>query len=203
MPDSPKDMDSDDDVGHLEDFFSEKPSASALAEKNKAPSPLNDMKAVILAIDWEINDEIMTELIEETGRLKEVFKHDKIITLFLQLLGSVGKYIKTKKVNAHPDAIKLLNSVYTNLERAVVSPDISDDSKKKMLLLEVEKFNRLKSLIAEQKADTIHKDKESPEGLKAEDVSQMSPQQVLAYALEEIKKVIRAEFRALREELKG
>jgi hypothetical protein len=46
-------------------------------------------------------------------------------------------------------------------------------------------------------------DKELTGGLKADEVDQMSPQQILAHALEEITKVIRAEFRALREELKG
>lgn len=189
-------------IRHLDDFSSEGIEFPSDMRSVKEGSPIRELKAVILAIDWEINDEIMTGLIEQTGRLKEVFKNEKILLLFLQLLGSVGKYIKTRKANAHPDAIQLLNSVYASFENVFLSKDMPQDEKKKILLCEVEKFNRLKKHLTNRKAEAEKKEDAFPEEKRTADSSQMASNQVLIYALEEIKQVIRAEFKALKAEMK-
>jgi hypothetical protein len=192
----------EDVVRNLDHFFSEDIEFPSDMRRGKEGSPIRELKAVILAIDWEINDEIMTGLIEQIGRLKEVFKKEKILLLFLQLLGSVGKYIKTRKANAHPDAIQLLNSVYTSFEKVFLSKGISKEEQKKILLFEVEKFNRLKEHLAHRKAETEKKEDALLEAKRPVDIGQMTTNQILAESLEEIKQVIRTEFRALRAELK-
>ena len=192
----------EDVIRHLDDFFSEGIEFPSDMRSVKEGSPIGELQAVILAIDWEINDEIMTGLIEQTGRLKEVFKKEKILLLFLQLLGSVGKYIKTKKANAHPDAIQLLNSVYASFENVLFSKDMPQDEKKKILIFEVEKFNRLKEQLANRKAQAGKKEDALPEEKRPADITSMTYNQDLTYALEEIKQVIRVEFKALRAELK-
>ncbi|MBW1836672.1 MAG: hypothetical protein JRF71_05620 [Deltaproteobacteria bacterium] len=193
---------SEDVIRHLDDFFSEGIEFPSDMRSVKEGSPIRELQAVILAIDWEINDEIMTGLIEQIGRLKEVFKKEKILLLFLQLLGSVGKYIKTKKANVHPDAIQLLNSVYASFENVFLSKYMPQDEKKKILISEVEKFNRLKEQLANRKAEAEKKEDVFPEEKRPSDISQMTSNQALTYALEEIKQVIKAEFKALRAELK-
>jgi len=189
-------------IRHLDDFFSEGIEFPSDMRSVKEGCPIRELQAVILAIDWEINDEIMTGLIEQIGRLKEVFKKEKILLLFLQLLGSVGKYIKTKKANVHPDAIQLLNSVYASFENVFLSKYMPQDEKKKILISEVEKFNRLKKQLANRKAQAEKKEDVFPEEKRPSDISQMTSNQALTYALEEIKQVIKAEFKALRAELK-
>jgi hypothetical protein len=191
-----------DVIRHPDDFFSEGVEFPSAMMSVKEGFPIRELQAVILAIDWEINDEIMTGLIEQIGRLKEVFKKDKILLLFLQLLGSVGKYIKTRKANAHPDAIQLLNSVYASFENVFLSKDMPQDEKKKILISEVEKFNRLKEQLANRKAEAEKKEDAFPEEKRPADISQMTSNQALTYALEEIKQVIRSEFKALRAALK-
>ena len=117
-------------------------------------SPIRELKSTILSIDWEITDEIMTKLTEQIGRSRDAYKNDKAIVLFLQLLDSVGKYIKTNKANTHPDAIKLLNSVYTSLEKVALSKGISSAEKEKTLLFEVKRFKKLKEkMVKELKED--------------------------------------------------
>ncbi len=135
-----------------------------------------------------------------------MYKHDKDILLFLQLLNSAGKYIKKRKVNAHPDSIKLLNSVYDSLEKVLLSQNISPEEKRQKLLDQVEAFKKLKKKIYLKKTGVTMKKKARPSEKPMEevlsDMSSMNPQEALAYILAEITQVIKAEFKALRKELK-
>jgi hypothetical protein len=212
----------DEIENRLEELFEQSGGGKAFVEESGLPEDfvLRDLKATILSIDWEITDEAMTSLIEESVRLSETFKDDKSILMFLRLLDSAGKYIKANKANAHPDAVKLMNSVYNSLEKVLLSDGITEGEKKEILLGQVEEFKRLKEQIALKKADRANKkEKRLPEetpipperpGKEADvpakrgeaDVSTMPVHEAFAFALDEIKAMIRSEFRALRAELK-
>lgn len=193
-------------------------------------SPLKDLKTIVLSIDWEINDEDMARFIEQVETLKATYEYDKIILLFLQILGSLGKYVKINKASAHPNAIKVLNSVYTSLEKVILTKEISEQEKEKILLVEIKRFRELKEQVEikgaaavkekaekaspllkpaekEEKTDVApHQQRQRPLETESEtltaDMSGMSPHEAFAYALEEIKQVLKAEFQALRAELK-
>jgi hypothetical protein len=193
-------------------------------------SPLKDLKTIVLSIDWEINDEDMTRFIEQVETLKLVYEEDRVILLFLQILGSLGKYIKANKGNSHPNAIKVLNSAYTSLEKVLLQKDMTAAEKEKILLVEVQRFKELEEQVAlkraaaqGKKASKISqepegniKDKENnmapegksgpagnkEEGVSRPDINHMAPHEAFAYALEEIKQMIKAEFKSLRAELK-
>lgn len=215
----------------LNDFFSESEITSASIEDKSDPEafPLRDLKSILLSIDWEISDEVLTMLIEEIGRLEDTYKSDNNLVVFFQLLGTVGKYIKKRKVNAHPGAIKLLNSVYNSLEIVLLSKGITEAEKKKILLVQVKEFKKIKEQIAHRKANMVKKIEVEPSEKKKpkieeqkkdviiqaepgppedarvalpRDISRMTPQEAFAYVLEEVKQVIRAEFKVLKEELK-
>ena len=223
----------DEVQSRLEDLFGESGKASVFMEDSSVPedSPLRTLKAIVLSVDWEIDDEVMARLIDETGRLEHTYKDDKTLLSFFRLLGSVGKYIKTRKANAHPDAIKLLNSAYNSLEKVLLLKSITQAEKKQALLAQVQEFKKLKEQIGFRKADTA-KEKEVkppketkpaieeqekgvvvqaghrlPEETKEEllrsEMTHMTPQEALAYVLAELKQVIRAEFKALNAKLKS
>ena len=190
--------------------------------------PLKGLKAVLLSIDWEITDSTMDSLLNEIKNVEYVYSEDKIILTFLQLLGSIGRYVKANKGRAHPEATRMINSVYEALEKVALTEDISRQEKEKMLLQEVAKFKKLKEQVVLGKAEKKEpgaavvtpprapEEEEKripltespvleeaaietkPEGRFAG----MPPHEAFAYALEEIKDVIRAEFRALRAEIK-
>ena len=205
---------------------SKKAPASKEADGDPEGSPLRDLKASVLSIDWEISDDIMTSFIKEIGRLKDTYKDDRVLLLFLRLLGSVGKYIRAKKANTHPGAIELFNSVYNGLENVLLSKGITQAEKNQALLVQVEKFRELKEQIASKKAGADRKievkqpektepvveeegkylgdkpEKEISEELPRSDVVPMIPYEAFTHALEEIKEVIKAEFQALRTQLK-
>ena len=183
-------------------------------------SELRELKAFVLSIDWEINDEIMTGMMEQIKKLGPLYKNDRILMMFLQLLGSIGKYIKTKKSNAHPKSIKLLNSVYYSLEKAAHSPNLSDDDRKQLLQEEINSFQELKKEIALKKGVSVSEKMgktaieedavESQESREPDGEKKMEPAKPatidmppeLAAAIEEIKKTIRREIQSLKEELR-
>ncbi len=198
----------------LEDLFGEH-GENPRIKNNSTDSkdhPIKELKGYILSIDWEISDEILNALIGEIAILEQTYQDDKDLVLFLQLLGSVGKYIKKRKVNAHPGAIKLLNSVFNSMEQVILAKDITEEEKRQTLLVQVEEFKKLKEQIALKKTETETKPAAIPqEELKQSeevadkpsvDLSRMTPQEALSHILTEVKHVIREEFKALREELK-
>jgi hypothetical protein len=204
----------------LDHLFEEK-TESQEAEANSGEfslSPLKPLKAVILSIDWEITDDIMANLLAELKRLEDVFRDDKISLTFLQILTSIGKYLKLNKGNAHPNTVKLMDSVFKALEKVVMSEAMSREEKENLLLSEVAKFKHLKEEIAFRRAK--RKDEKPVAGVSVPaldhgapgeetekpwvrpDLAQMPAHEAFAIAVEEIKDLIRAEFRALRAEIK-
>jgi len=137
------------------------PPAPAKKPENKPPAKpkadpaktalISDLKSVVLALEWEITDQVMQKLGEEIARLEVSCKEDKIVLAFLQLLGSLGKYIQKKRADAHPESINLLHSVYENLETVMLSQELNDAAKKKMLVTQVNRYKILKEQISIQK----------------------------------------------------
>jgi len=202
----------------LEDLFGESETDSPVAAEGDDLEyyPFRILKSIVLSMDWEINDDVLNKFIEQLDRLKDTYKEDKILLLFLQILHSLGIYIKAKKGGAHPNAFKIINSVFTRLEKVVLSKNLSEAAKKKMLFLELSKFKELRGAIAQGKIDSekkkmpavkpapamVHKEEEVPGGLIASGTQGYNGKEIIINAVEDIKNLIRVEFAALREELK-
>ncbi len=232
--------------GRLDDFFGEdnKKKGPGVVENKKKENPekertaripdedskLKDLKSVVLSLEWEISDQVMDRLGEEISKLEKLCEGDKIVVAFLQLLGSLGKYIQKKRAEAHPDSISLLNSVYDNLEQVMISKGLTEAVKKKMLVGEVNKYKKLKEQIATTKAKvkTEERPVESvtpvPEDVAAQEEEYTEPSvteepvyageepaypmaagsgsyEDVVNALERINQTLKAELKALRNEL--
>ena len=183
-------------------------------------SALKELKSVILSLEWEISDSLMDRLTEEVQNLEKRYKGDKIVVAFLQLLGSLCKYIQKKKAEAHPDSISLLNSVYENLEQVMLSEKLTDGAKKKMLVGEVNKYKQLKEQIkdfgkgrkgpsrpatrpeeAPKEPDEAAAEAHPAEESSSEVHGPVTNAEILA-ALDKIHRTLQSELRALREELR-
>lgn len=145
----------------LEDFFgkerkvkNDSANTPGFTAEDIENSAIKDLKSVILSLEWEITDQVMQKLGEEIKKLEEKSKGDKIVVAFLQLLGSLGKYIRKKRAEAHPESITLLNSVYESLEEAMLSKTLSEADKKKMLVARVNQYKQLKEEIVVAKSAT-------------------------------------------------
>jgi pilus assembly protein FimV len=187
----------------LEYLFAESGGGESGAEGEAKADPLRELKAIFLAVDWEINDEIMSAMLRQIDSLKKIFAKDRILMLFLQLLGAVGKYIKVQKANAHPDAVKLLNSIYTSLEIVSMSEGMTETERKRILRTEVKRFQSLKEELARQKEPAQKAPETAAETADEPKAADAEVPPALRYVLEEIRKTIRSEFAALRDELKS
>lgn len=119
----------------------------SVGNKGHSKDPLDELKSLVMSIEWEITDDVMERFLSQIDSLKTRFGEDRILIMFLQLLGSLGLYVKTNKGKAHPIAFKLLNSVYNSFENAASPGKISPSEKKKLLYLELNKYKELKEQI--------------------------------------------------------
>ncbi len=198
----------DDDVvneeveGRLDNLFGDEDTAADILEDSyeSDDSPLRELKTIVLSLDWEITDEIMTNFVEQVAALKDRLKDDKIILVFLQLLGSLGEYIRINKGKSHPGAFKILTSLFNELDKVAQSKDLTESDKKKILSAELTKYKTLKEQIIKAKPKKEEKESEiSPEKKTVEPVGLKD----LATAINEIKQLVKTEFKALRAELKS
>lgn len=111
-------------------------------------SPIGRLKSLILSIDWEITDEVLLQFNEELLDLRDIWAGEKINLIYVQALEKISKYIYHKKAESHPSAIKLLLTLYHNLEKIVSTPDLSQAEKNATLLEDVKRFEGLKKIIA-------------------------------------------------------
>lgn len=207
----------------LDDLFDQdspaKVSQGDSKEENQPMSPLTSLKSIVLSMDWEINDPILREFIQELNRLKAVFQKDGIVVKSLQLLEALGKYILQKKALTHPDSIRLLQSIYRDLEILLLSKGISETVRRNILIDQVAQFMKLKEKLAlnpkpaagylageSEKSSALSPDHSGSEparhGAVCDDKERSPSLEAVLYALEELKKYIHTEFSTLRSELK-
>ena len=138
----------------LDDLFAENdiPPIDDKDKNLKEHYPLAELKNLILSIDWEITDQVLDNFLQQLKDLRLTYKHDKIVSTFLQILNSLGNYIKTNRAKAHPKTFKILNSVFSSLDKVVLSGDMSENTKKKILRTEMVRYQELRVQIAKSKA---------------------------------------------------
>ncbi len=114
-------------------------------------SSLQDLKAIFLAMDWEINDQTLDKLIAESEKLMESSKDDLVLVAYFKMLSSLAKYIKSRKANADKDAVGLLNSVYDSMEKVIVAEKMSPQERERLVVDEIKKFQVLKQKVTGSK----------------------------------------------------
>ncbi|NOX79787.1 MAG: hypothetical protein GXP57_01605, partial [Deltaproteobacteria bacterium] len=118
---------------------------------NATDSPLRQLKAIVLSLDWEITDATLEELSQEISNLREleIFHNDKVSHVYLQGLEKVGSYIRAEQAYAHPNAMKLLLTLYYDFEKIISSADITGPEITGLLKADVRKFKILQYQIAQ------------------------------------------------------
>lgn len=207
--------------GKMEQSGAASPAAASL------PQELFNLKAIVLSVEWEITDETMMRLIEESDRLAKIYRDNKVVYSLLKLLDSVGRYVNAKKANSHPDSIKLLHSIHDNLQQVATAKTITESQSRKLLSTEIEKFKNLKQLLQTKAAPPVMDKKPAvkpkpapvqtaaptplprpPAPVKnipaaaAADTTVKGPKDNVLQAIDDLKRLIQDEMRSLREELK-
>lgn len=112
---------------------------------------LDRLKAVILAIDWEISDGTLQHFGTVVREFLSAYHQDKISRHFLKIIQGLGNYIGTRKADAHPDAISFLRSVFDAFEKTIQTPALSYQNKKEILENQIHQFNELKARLSKEK----------------------------------------------------
>ena len=191
--------------GRLDNLFAEDktPEKTDGESSTMKEYPLKELKAVILSIDWEITDDVMNRLADQVAGLKKTYKDDRIVFMFLQLLGSIGEYIRTSRGKSHPDSFKFLNSLFKKLDKVVCSEDLTESEKKKILSVEVNKYKVLKDKLSSRKHVAQKEKPVQPVVKKKIEKTDVLPIEVFTDAMDQVRQLIQSEFKALREELRS
>ncbi|MCI5222492.1 MAG: hypothetical protein D3924_07440, partial [Candidatus Electrothrix sp. AR4] len=139
-------------------------------------SPLLRLKSIVLSLDWDITEETLAELTEELASLRSLWDGDKVAQIYLQGLENIGKYLQTEGAYAHPNAIKLLLTLFYNYEKIISSTDISGETITAMLKADIRKFKVLQYQIgtvdASSDDSSVPADTDESEPHKVENVAE-------------------------------
>jgi len=169
----------------LDEFFSEdewQADGDEASTDSDDDSGIKELKALILSLDWEITDQIMDKLKSELDKLKVQWEGDPVLITFLSLLGNLGKYISKKKAESHPDSVTLLQDSYKDLERVLNMKGMDAESKKQIVMADVNRFKKLQQEIAAGKTGTAPQpaaDKTPEQALEPEPEQVSEPEQAL------------------------
>ncbi len=119
------------------------------------PDDIQDFKAAILAIDWEISSGNLHNFETTATKLLSQLKEYKIHCYFLKIMYYTGRHIASEKADAHTDSIPFLRSVFENFEYLVQNPDLSFTRKKELLLSDIKRFNEFKTRISKRKSRAL------------------------------------------------
>ncbi len=108
---------------------------------------INELKAVILAIDWEISNTTLENFETVITALLSKLKYYKIHYTFLKIIHTIVRYIGTQKANAHTDSISFLQSVFKDFKLMVQTPDMVYKKKRELLETDIKKFQDFKNTI--------------------------------------------------------
>jgi hypothetical protein len=197
-------------------------SESRAEQKGKAAAydpSIENLKEIVLSIEWEISDATLNRLMTEIDALLMVQEKDNPITLSLKLLGSVGKYLQKNRADAHPESIGFFQEIFQCIEWLSAGEAASEEEKRQRVRENVAKFKSLKEKIATRrdKGPTVRSEplpseekpakeavteagsrRDEKEGESFDEIvdlmAKMKPQEAFAYMLVEIKKAIREEL---------
>ena len=203
----------------LDDLFEENDISASVEETDGDLThyPLAELKSLVMSIDWEITEEVLSDFLIQIDNLGILYKNDQIIMNFFKMLKALGKYIKTRQSDAHPNAFKLLESVFSGLEKIVKAQDMPDLDRQKLLTAELVKYKELQELISDSKrikdkeaqktVSIIQNQKQLNNNWNMNSVKDFDQEMVvisskqLNDAIDEIKKYVGSEINSLKEML--
>ncbi len=193
---------------------------SVQAEPMPPEHPLQVLKVLVLSIDWEISEDTVRGFLQEIGRLIKKHGADPVNRKWFELLTGIGHYVYKRKSDIHPEAIRLLHAVYADLEASFFPDRMPEQQRRERLLFRVAEYNRLRDIVRTGGTSETENPKPSkqPEveivptpsedskpqisGESAAEADRLLIHEAFAQALEEMRRLIQAEFRALRAEIR-
>jgi len=161
-------------------------------------SPLAPLKSIVLSLDWEITDHTMAEFLAQTRKIQSEYESDRILKTFAQMLLALGRYIKRHKGNSNPEAVRLLNTTFKSFEKVFEETGLPKAEKKALLDEKIKEFMNLKQAIAGRRTSQDQRKKGPHVDV---DLIKEAVREAIKDTINDLKGIIRKEFRRLRTEL--
>ncbi|WP_287125272.1 hypothetical protein [Desulfobacter sp.] len=110
-------------------------------------SEMEELKAVILSVDWEISNITMEGFDRVLIRLEKRLKSDKMHHTFLRIMHEIGAHIAQHQANAHQDSVSLLRRVFHQYELLLGHPSMPSDKKKELVQESIQAYKAFKRKI--------------------------------------------------------
>lgn len=118
---------------------------------------LDRLHKILLSIELQDTDELITNYFKQLEYLKHIFKQDKYLGLLITLQYNLSNYIKANKKNAHPIAFKILRSVFNRMCDICYAKNMKRDDQIKIINKEVIQYNKFHQFI-KSRARTIKRE---------------------------------------------
>lgn len=148
-----------DRSGREEGSGSDHPSEDVSASATQAS--IEEIKSIVLSLEWEINDRILEQLEDEINKLYLLQTDNRIIQGLLRILRFVGRYLRVRGVDSHQDSVNLLLSVFDHLENMMVSKWMTESEKSQCLIESIQQYRYWVERV----------DLETPEEMEAPEIS--------------------------------
>lgn len=157
--------------------------------------PLDNLNAVLLSLDWEINDELIESYVLEITRLQQEYQDQKYCVYFFKILENLAMYIKKNLGGAHPESVSMMQSIHQSLESIFLNFDIDDAQKKKIFLKEYNKYCDFKDKIKVRKNN--RKNLVKDEVLEKEKFAE----EFILRISQSLREIVREELKVLKQEI--
>ncbi len=127
-----------DRSGREEGNGSDHPSGDVSASATR--ESIEEIKSIVLSLEWEINDRILEQLEDEINKLYLLQTDNRIVQGLLRILRFVGRYLRVRGVNSHQDSVNLLLSVFDHLENMMVSQWMTESEKSQCLIESIQQY---------------------------------------------------------------
>jgi len=180
-------------------------------------NPLYNLKKILLSMEWEVTDDILSKYLNELIQLQRLFQDNNFLRSLLQLQHIYGRFIKT-----YPDKIplktyKILYTLYGCMKNILGNKKLSDFEKKKIVKQEIQRYKNFRKYLTTTKNiishDKCYKDstktrleishnKDSKNVVKKIiDQDELSNRHYMDNAVLEMKKFIKTEIKKLKYDL--
>jgi hypothetical protein len=187
------------------------------AHKMMYIKPLYNLKKILLSMEWEVTDDILSKYLNEIIQLQRLFQDNNFLRSLLQLQHIYGRFIKT-----YPDKIplktyKILYTLYGCMKNILGNQKLSDFEKKGIVEQEIQRYKNFRKYLTTTK-NIISHDKCYKESAKTRlkishnkdsknvikeiiDQDELSNRHYMDNAVWEMKKFIKMEIKKLKYEL--
>lgn len=109
---------------------------------------MEELKSIILSVDWEISDDTLERFDQMTTSLMTRLRFHKVFYPLLKIINSMGRYIASKKEGAHKDSISFLQTLFEHFEQVTLNTYMPFSEKKQLVEADIAAFTAFKKKIS-------------------------------------------------------